>query len=169
MDHPQLKIIQHLIRPIRGGAAGVLIVFPLLLYIAAIGGLMGIPLAVIGTSWLFKYAYILFDHTVHGFDEPPTLDIQMLNPLNEQRPLAQVVILGLIYVAVKFAQQSMGSTVAIILAVLAALFLPASVAILGLERNILKAAYPVAWVRMVLGLGPLYALVLSIIAAYSLL
>jgi hypothetical protein len=163
------KIIQHLIRPIRGGAAGVLIVFPLLLYIAAIGGLMGIPLAVIGTSWFFKYAYVLFDHTVHGFDEPPTLDIQMLNPLDEQRPLAQVVILGLIYVAVKFAQHTMGSTVAIIAAVLAALFLPASVAILGLERNILKAAYPVAWVRMVLGLGPLYALVLSIIAAYSLL
>jgi hypothetical protein len=147
----------------------VLIVFPLLLYIAAIGGLMGIPLAVIGTSWFFKYAYVLFDHTVHGFDEPPTLDIQMLNPLDEQRPLAQVVILGLIYVAVKFAQHTMGSTVAIIAAVLAALFLPASVAILGLERNILKAAYPVAWVRMVLGLGPLYALVLSIIAAYSLL
>jgi hypothetical protein len=147
----------------------VLIVFAFLLYIAAKGGIMGIPPAVIITSWFFKYAYILFDHTVRGFDEPPTLDIQMLNPLDEQRPLAQVVIVGLIYVAVKFAQQTMGSTVAIIIAVVAALFLPASVAVLGLERNILKAAYPVAWVRMVLGLGPLYALVLSIIAGYSLL
>jgi hypothetical protein len=169
MDHPQLKTIQHLIRPTRGGAAGVLIVFAFLLYIAANGGLMGIPLAVIVTSWFFKYAYILFDHTVRGFDEPPTLDIQMLNPLNEQRPLAQVVILGLIYAAVKFAQQMMGSTIAFIIAVVAALFLPASVAVLGLERNILKAANPVAWVRMVIGLGPLYALVLSIIAGYSLL
>jgi hypothetical protein len=169
MDRPQLKIIQHLIRPTRGGAAGVLIVFAFLLYIAANGGLMGIPLAFIITSWFFKYAYILFDHTVRGFDEPPTLDIQMLNPLDEQRPLAQVVILGLIYAAVKFAQQMMGSTVAIVIAVMAALLLPASVAILGLERNILKAAYPVAWVRMVLGLGPQYALVLSIIAGYSLL
>jgi hypothetical protein len=168
MDHP-LKITRHLIRPTRGGAAGVLIVFAFLLYIAAKGGIMGIPPAVIITSWFFKYAYILFDHTVRGFDEPPTLDIQMLNPLDEQRPLAQVVIVGLIYVAVKFAQQTMGSTVAIIIAVVAALFLPASVAVLGLERNILKAAYPVAWVRMVLGLGPLYALVLSIIAGYSLL
>ena len=90
MDHPQLKIIRHLIRPTRGGAAAVLIVFAFLLYIAANGGLMGIPLAFIITSWFFKYAYILFDHTVRGFDEPPTLDIQMLNPLDEQRPLAQV-------------------------------------------------------------------------------
>jgi hypothetical protein len=169
MDHPQLKIIRHLIRPTRGGAAGVLIVFAFLLYIAAKGGIMGIPTAVITTSWFFKYAYILFDHSVRGFDEPPTLDIQMLNPLDEQRPLAQVVILGLIYVAVKFSQQMLDSTVAIIIAGVAALLLPASVAILGLEGNILKAAYPVAWVRMVLGLGPLYALVLAIIAGYALL
>lgn len=130
---------------------------------------MGIPMALILTSWFFKYAYILFDHTVRGFDEPPTLDIQMLNPLDEQRPLAQVAILGLIYLAVNFAKDAMGSAVAVVLAVAALLLLPASVAILGLEGNILKAAYPVAWVRMVLRLGPMYALVLAIIGGYSLL
>jgi hypothetical protein len=130
---------------------------------------MGIPLAFILTSWFFKYAYILFDHTVRGFDEPPTLDIQMLNPLDEQRPLAQVAILGLIYVAVNFAQAKMGPASGLVIAVVAALFLPASVAILGLEQNIFKAAYPVAWVRMVSRLGSMYALVLVIIAGYSLL
>jgi hypothetical protein len=128
---------------------------------------MGLPLTLILTSWFFKYAYILFDHTVRGFDEPPTLDIQMLNPLSEQRPLAQVAILGLIYLAVNFARHTMGATSGLIIAVLAALFLPASVAILGLEQNILKAAYPVAWVRMVLRLGPMYGLVLAIIAGYA--
>src|ERR1700724_1595551 len=126
MDRPQLKIFQHLIRPTRGGAAGVLIVFAFLLYIAANGGLMGIPLAVIITSWFFKYAYILFDHTVRGFDEPPTLDIQMLNPLDEQRPLAQVAILGLIYAAVVFSQHTIGPVSGMIIAAAAALFLPAS-------------------------------------------
>jgi hypothetical protein len=166
---PNAKIISHLLRPARGGAAGVLIVFAVLLSIAAKAGLLGIPMACILTSWFFKYAYILFDHTVRGFDEPPALDIQMLNPLDEQRPLAQVAILGLIYGAVHFAQARMGPTPALIIAVAAALFLPASIAILGLERNIFKAAYPVAWVRMVLGLGPMYALVLAIIGGYSLL
>jgi hypothetical protein len=43
------------------------------------------------------------------------------------------------------------------------------VAILGLEGNILKAAYPVAWVRMVARLGPMYFLVLAIIAGYVML
>lgn len=169
MDHPQLKIIPHLLRPARGGAAGVVVVFAVLLFIAAKAGLAGIPLALILTSWFFKYAYILFDHTVRGFDEPPTLDIQMLNPLDEQRPLAQVAILGLIYLAVKFAQHTMGSTLSIAITVVAALFLPASVAILGLEGNVFKAAYPVAWVRMTLRLGPMYLLVLAIIAGYALL
>src|SRR5882762_3646149 len=165
----QLKFFSHLLRPARGGAAGVVIVFAVLLSISAKAGLPGIPLALILTSWFFKYAYILFDHTVRGFDEPPTLDIQMLNPLDEQRPLAQVAILGLIYAAVYFAQATMGPTPARVIAAAAALFLPASVAILGLEGNIFKAAYPVAWVRMAVGLGSMYALVLAIIGGYSLL
>jgi hypothetical protein len=167
--HPNATIISHLLRPARGGAAGVLIVFALLLTIASHAGLFGIPMACILTSWFCKYAYILFDHTVRGFDEPPALDIQMLNPLDEQRPLAQMVIFGLIFAAVYFAWRIMGPAPALGIAVAAALFLPASVAILGLEHNILKAAYPVAWVRMVVGLGPMYALVLAIIGGYSLL
>src|SRR3984957_11867609 len=169
MAHPHPNLIRHLIRPARGGAAGVLIVFAMLFSLAVQAGLIGIPLAFILTSWFFKYAYILFDHTVRGFDEPPTLDIQMLNPLDEQRPLAQVVILGLIYVAVKFAEAKLGSAVATVIAAAALLLLPASVAILGLEGNILKAAYPVAWMRMVLQLGPMYALVLAIIGGYAML
>ncbi len=163
-------IIRHLLRPARGGAAGVLIVFAVLLAIASRAGLiMGIAMTVMVTSWFFKYAYVLFDHTVRGFDEPPTLDIEMLNPLNEQRPLAQVVILALIYGAVVFVQHTFGSAVAAIVAVAAVLLAPASVAVLGLEGNIIKAANPVAWVRVVLGLGPMYVLVLVVIAGYALL
>src|ERR1700722_2483184 len=162
MDDLQTTIIPHLLRPARGGSLGVIIVFSPLLSLAAKGGLMGIPLAFLILSWFFKYAYILFDHTVRGFDDPPTLDIQMLNPFAELRPLAQVVILGLIYAAVKFAEIRIGPTSALVIAVAAALFLPASVAVLGLERNILKAANPVAWVRLVLGLGPMYLLVLAV-------
>ncbi|MEP6886256.1 MAG: hypothetical protein ABJC66_16025, partial [Gammaproteobacteria bacterium] len=160
---------RHLLRPTRGGAAAVLLVFAFLLFLAAKAGLMGIPLAFVVTSWFFKYAYVLFDHTVRGFDEPPTLDIQMVNPFNEQRPLAQLAILGLIYVAVHFAYLRMGPAPAVVIAAVALLFLPASVAVLGMEGNIFKAAYPVAWVRVIIGLGPMYPLVLGIIGGYSLL
>jgi hypothetical protein len=128
---------------------------------------LGIPAIFILTSWFFKYAYILFDHTVWGYEEPPTLDIQMLNPLNEQRPLAQVVILGLIYAAVKFTGSTWGAAPAMMLIALAAFVFPASVAVLGLERNILLAIYPVAIARMIRGLGWVYFLVLLVIGAYA--
>jgi hypothetical protein len=119
-----------------------LVVFAFLLSIAAQSPLLGLPLAVVATSWFFEYAYVLFDHTFRGFDQPPTLDIQMVNPFNEQRPLAQLAILGLIYLAVHFTYLHAGPAPAIVLAVAALLALPASVAVLGVEGNFFKAAYP---------------------------
>jgi len=105
---PRRRILAHLLRPTRGGAATVLIVFAALLSLAARAGFVGIPLALIVISWFLKYAYILFDHTVRGFDEPPTLDIRMVNPVDEQRPLAQVAIFGLIYAALNFVEHTLG-------------------------------------------------------------
>jgi hypothetical protein len=156
-------LFRHLARPARGGAAGVVIVFAFLLVIAAKARLIGIPLALLVVSWYFKYAYILFDHTVRGFDEPPTLDIEMVNPVNEQRPLAQVLILGLLFFALKVAQSYLGTPAAVALGVIFLFFLPASVAVLGLESNILKAAYPMVWFHLVRGLGLLYGAVLLVI------
>jgi hypothetical protein len=166
---PNSAVIRHILRPARGGAAGVLIVFALLLAFFSHGGLTVLIGSLMLMSWFFKYAYALFDHTVRGFDEPPALDIDMLNPLNEQRPLAQVLILALTIFAVIYVKHMLGPTVAVIVAVVAALLAPASVAVLGLEGNIIKAANPVAWIRVVVGLGPMYLLVLVVIAGYGLL
>ncbi len=163
-----LNLLHHLLRPARGGAAAVLVVFAFLLVLATKAGLVGIPLALLVISWFFKYAYVLFDHTVRGFDEPPTLDIQMMNPVNEQRPLAQVAILGLIGYAVYLAQEHFGGGAAAGLAIACLFFLPASVAILGLESNILKAANPVYWFSLVRGLGMLYGAVLLVVLGYAL-
>jgi hypothetical protein len=163
-----LNLLHHLVRPARGGAAAVLVVFAFLLVLAAKAGLVGIPLALLVISWFFKYAYVLFDHTVRGFDEPPTLDIQMMNPVNEQRPLAQVAILALIGYAVYLTQEHFGAIAAVVLAIVCLFFLPASVAILGLESNILKAANPVYWFSLVRGLGILYGAVLLVVLGYAL-
>jgi amino acid transporter len=76
----------HLVRPARGGAIGGVIVFAVLLTLGGKPALIGIPAALISLSWFFKYAYIVFDHGVRSLDEPPALDIAMLNPVDEQRP-----------------------------------------------------------------------------------
>jgi hypothetical protein len=157
------SLIRHLLRPARGGAAAVVIIFALLLSLASRGGLIAIPLAILVLSWFFKYAYILFDHTSRGFDDPPVLDINMVNPANEQRPLGQVFILALVVGATYLAFHYVGAPAGALMALVCIFFLPASIAILGLEGNIFKAAYPVAWIRMMHGLGILYGAVLLLI------
>src|ERR1700722_26469 len=164
-----LNLLRHLFRPARGGAVAVVVVFAFLLFMAANAKLVGLPLALLVTSWFFKYAYILFDHTVRGFDEPPVLDIQMMNPVDEQRPLGQVLILGLLGFAVYQTYDRFGMAAALGLGILCLFFLPASVATLGLESNLLKAANPWHWFSLVRGLGTLYGAVLLVIFAYALL
>ena len=162
------RYLRHMLRPARGGAAGVVGGFTLGLYLAAKAGLAGLPLAILLASWFFKYAYILFDHVVNGYDEPPVLDMQMMNPVDEQRPVAQIAILGLIVVGVKLVDAGFGASVATGLALLLAAWLPASIAVLGLEGNAAKAVYPVLLLRFIKGLGPAYLLVLALVAAYAL-
>jgi hypothetical protein len=162
-----MTLLPHLFRPTRGGAAGVIIVFALCLSLAAKAGWFGLPLSLILLSWFFKYAYILFDATVRGVDEPPALDIQMLNPLDEQRPLAQLAIVGVVLAAVVFLKTRLGSAVAVATTVISLALLPASVAVLGLEGNPLKAIYPPALLQLVRGLGWLYPAVLALIAGYG--
>jgi hypothetical protein len=87
----------------------------------------------------------------------------MLNPLDEQRPLAQVLILGSIYAAVKFIEGTWDAGPAAVLAALGALAFPASVAVMGLERDFLSAIYPVEITRMIRSLGVMYLLVLAVI------
>jgi hypothetical protein len=156
------------LRPARGGAAAVLIIFALLLAIAAKIGFTGIPLAFIVNSWFFKYAFILFDHSSRGFDEPPVLDVKMMNPIDEQRPLAQLLIIVLLAGVAYLAYRTLGIAAATMFAIVSLLCLPASVAILGLEGNILKAINPLAWAAMIKGLGPLYLVVLGLIASCAL-
>jgi hypothetical protein len=167
MNQHHSTLLHHLFRPARGGAVAVIIVFAFLLVIAAQARFVGIPLALLVTSWFFKYAYILFDHTVRGFDEPPTLDIQMVNPANEQRPLGQVLILGLIGALLYYLNGHVGTPAAVAAGVLCLFFLPASVGILGLESHLLKAANPLEWISLVRGLGVLYGAVLGVIFGYA--
>jgi hypothetical protein len=164
-----LNLLRHFLRPARGGAAAVVIVFALLLALALKAGVIGIPLGLIVTSWFFKYAFILFDHTSRGFDEPPVLDVKMMNPIDEQRPLGQLFIIALLAGAAYWAYGTLGVAAATVIAIVSLLCLPASVAILGLEGNIFKAVFPLAWAAMIKGLGVLYLLLLGLIFLGSLI
>jgi hypothetical protein len=161
-------ILQHVVRPARGGAGAVVAVFSVGLWVASYAGLLGIPLLLILSSWSLKYAYILFDHTVRGFDEPPVLDIKMVNPVDEWRPLAQLAILGTIGLLVKWVAFHSPPAVGTGFAVLALLVVPASVCELGLDGNPVAAVNPAALFRLIRALGTLYVLVIAVVAGYAL-
>jgi len=94
-------IIPHLIRPARSGALEVIVVFAVLIEMAAKSVSGGSPIGLIIGFWFLKYRDILFDHPVRSVAESQALDIDILNPVSQQRPLAQPVILGLVVFLVK--------------------------------------------------------------------
>src|SRR6202142_3944898 len=95
-------------------------------------GLFGLPILVILLSWLFKYGYVLLEQVAHGAREPPVLAIERLNPASEQRPLAQLAIVIVIYLGLRAVATHIGITLSLALEGLALAALPASIAVLGI-------------------------------------
>jgi hypothetical protein len=116
--------------------------FTLLLLIALRSGWTGVPLLALVVSWFFKYCFVVLDTALAGRNELPVLSVEMLNPFDEQRPLT----FGLLVVActslVFAAKAYVGGVIALLLATLLGVLLPASIAVLGLSSNVLLAAWP---------------------------
>jgi hypothetical protein len=89
---PAAEIFKYLLIPLRGASLVLIAIFSVLLLIAAGGGLIGLPLALLTVSWFFKYGFALLDHVADGVTEPPVLSYEMLNPVNESRPLGLLLI-----------------------------------------------------------------------------
>jgi hypothetical protein len=130
------------------------VTFALGLRLAVAAGLTGIFMGLLLFSWFFKYCFVLFDSIVAGEDEPPVLDIEMVNPVSEQRPLVLAVLVGTEFMFV--------SRVGIIGVIAVALILPAHVAVLGYTRNVFKAIWPPALYAVISRLRWDYLLIIGV-------
>jgi hypothetical protein len=155
--------------PFKGGALALLVTFTLGLVLAFHAGLAGLPLAIALVSWLFKYCFILLDAIVAGETEPPVLSVEMVNPLNEQRPLAQALIIGGGVMLTLALARHVGPMAAWTCGTALLLLLPASIASLGLTGNALRAAWPPQLWAVVAGTGRDYAVLLVAIPGLVLL
>ncbi len=145
------------------------VTFTVGLLLARRAGLMGIPLAALLASWFFKYCFILLDAVIAGADESPVLSIEMVNPIDEQRPLAQALLLaGGAYLAFELGRHTTPAC-GWLLAALLLFLLPASIGVLALSGNPLRAAWPPELVSVVRAVGRDYLLPLGSIAALALL
>lgn len=135
-------ILVYLLMPLRSAPLVLIVIFSFGLGFASIAGLTGIPLAAILSSWFLKYAFVLLDHAAQGKLEPPVLSVEMINPLDEQRPfLLLLLLLGMFY-ATGAAAYWFGPVLGWLTGMIALGIVPAIVAVQGATGSVLQSLHP---------------------------
>jgi len=153
---------RYLLMPFRAAPLLLVAVFTVLWYYAILGRLFGIFMDLILVSWFFKYCYVLLDSVVAGNDELPVLSVEMLNPVDEQRPLIQAIIVSLGFIACWEAYHAVGPIAGLGLGALLLSALPATIGLLAISDSWLHALSPLAIGRVMKGLGSTYIVVLAV-------
>jgi hypothetical protein len=135
---------------------------PVITFFLSAAGLYGFFAALLVQIWVIKYCYVIIEHIADGATEPPVLDTLMLSPF-EIRPWVQLAMI----VAGGALCGYIGGTAGDLLGVVLLLALPATIALLGMGENAFQAINPVAWWRVVRGLGPIYLALLAALAAFT--
>ena len=159
---------RYVLFPFRGGALVLLLTFTLGQELALHAGWAGLPLAVALLSWFFKYCFILLDSIVVGAAEPPVLSVEMINPINEQRPLGQALLIAG-GCALCWALETTMPVLGWLTAALLLLLLPASIATLGMTGHLLRAAWPPELWSVIRDVGRDYLLLVVAIPGLALL
>ena len=158
-----LLYMRYLATPARGVPLTLVIVFALGLALATKVGLLGLPLALMLSSWAFKYAFVAFDAVSRGFDELPVLSVEMINPANEQRPLGVLLIILVFYGGTAALAPAVGDTFTSILRTGALVLLPASLLTLGITGRLIDAVNPRLLVAFIRRLGVDYLILIGFV------
>jgi len=137
-------LLRYLLLPAR--PAGLMLTAALTLGFAfcGIAGLFGLPMFVLLASSLCVYGYVLLEHVAHGAHEPPVLSLDMVNPVSEQRPLIQLAIVSVVWLAIRALSPHIGTVATAALQALALAALPACVAVLAIADTFWQAINPLA-------------------------
>ena len=160
---------RYVLFPFRGGALVLVLTFTLGQELALHAGWMGLPLMVALVSWFSKYCFILLDAIVTGAAEPPVLSVEMINPLNEQRPLGQALIIAGGVALCLAVGKAMGPVMGWLTGTLLLLLLPASIATLGMTGHLLRAAWPPELLSVIRGVGRDYLVLVAAIPGLALI
>lgn len=162
------ETLKYLLIPLRGASLVLIVTFSVLLLIAASGGLLGLPLALITISWFCKYGFALLDHVADGVIEPPVLSYEMVNPVNESRPLGLVLIVftyGLVTEALSY---WFGPEITTVLRAAGLLLLPAII-MTQAASGFWQSLNPIVLLQIVVRVPGSYVLILAVLAGFWLL
>lgn len=156
-------IVHGLAYPAKSAPLTLVAVFALLMAMAIFAGVLGIVLGLTLLSWFLKYSFVLFDDITLGRPEPSVLSAEMVNPVNEQRPLGVLAIVAVFYILPTFLQPTIGHQAVTAIHLTELLLLPASAATLGITGNLLEAVNPVTLFGFARRLGLKYLAVVIVI------
>jgi hypothetical protein len=157
-------IFRYLAMPLQTAPLLLIGIFSILLVVAAKAGLIGIPLGLILLSWFSKYSFVLMDRLAEGVAEPPVLSTEMVNPLDEQRPMILLLMaIGLFY-ASDAASYWIGNRGALVLRFAVGALLPAVVAVQGATGMVVQSLNPRRVLGLIARLRGDYLLILGFIA-----
>jgi hypothetical protein len=159
----KVYMTRYLLMPFHAAPLILAALFTLLWWCVFHAGIIGIPLAMLLVSWFFKYCYALLDAVVAGHHELPVLSVEMINPVDEQRPLVQAVMMVLQGLACWWVYRNFGLLASVALGALLLSTLPATVGLLAISDNWLHAFSPLAIARIMKRLGRRYAGALGVI------
>lgn len=142
------------------------IIAGLLLVAASHAGFMGIPLALILTTWFFKYGLVMVEHVAWENKDAPVLSVEMIHPLEQQKSAILLFITGMFFCIYYAAQYWLGNVVGAIVGLGAIGLLPAIIAVQTAKDSALQALDPREWVRLIRWMKSDYLLVLGAILVY---
>jgi len=154
-------IIRALRAPLRMAPALLIVIFSALLALARQGGLFGLPLALILAWGFFTYSLVMLDGIIAGCDEPPVLSVEMLNPLEERRSVAMLLLAGVLFFASDAASYWFGAHAGALVAILAVSILPAMIATQAATGSVVQSLDPRTWVALIHRLRGGYVLMLA--------
>lgn len=129
------------------GIIGVAVTYGLLLTIATLAGVFGIPLMILVYLSLWRYCYTLLGAFAQGTRRAPLPDIESMNPAGETGPLLHAAlfmlsIFGFVLVLVLRVESVVYFALAAGIALTAIVAFPASAATLGVTANLGAALNP---------------------------
>lgn len=159
------EMLKYLLIPLRGASLALIVIFSFFLLIATSGGLLGLPLALLTISWFFKYGFALLDHVADGVREPPVLSYEMINPVNESRPLGLSLVVFAYACLAEVAGHSLGAQVTTALRALGLLLLPAII-MAQAAGGFWQSLNPLVLLQVVARVPGSYALILVVLAGF---
>ncbi len=151
--------------PFRSAGLVLVVSFTLGLLICVKAGFMGTPAGLLLISWFFKYCFVMLDAVIAGAEEPPVLDSEMVNPVSEQRPLAQAGLITLGVMLTMWVSRHGGDRWACFCGGVLVFVLPASIAVMGITKNPLVAAWPPELIRLIHGMRWHYLIPVAMVIA----